>query len=165
MTEIWKDVVGYEGLYQVSSLGRVKSLPRFGTVGGIMCGFVRPDGYRHITLHKNNNAKSYLVHRIVATSFIENHNNLPEVNHINGNKLDNCVENLEWCSRKDNLYHAFSHSLRKHCSPRKVLCVETGKIYESTEAAEKDTTAWQQNIVKVCQGKRNTAGGYHWRYA
>ena len=100
--EIWKDIAGYEGLYKVSNLGRIKKLGNnFSCKEKIL---VNSDchGYLHVNLYKNGTRKSYLVHRLVALSFIENTNNYMEINHIDENKHNNCVENLEWCTRKYN---------------------------------------------------------------
>jgi hypothetical protein len=113
--EIWKDIVGYESHYQISSFGRVKSpsndkgrKEKFLKSGGS-----RIKGhYVYILLSKNNHQKSYLIHRLVAQSFIPNLNNKPHVNHINGIKDDNRVENLEWATRSENMRHADAIGLR-----------------------------------------------------
>ena len=115
MKEIWCDIKGYKGLYQVSSKGRVRSLSRevsrcdkkrgfyFGKVmkQAVAC------GYAGIVLCKAGHSKRYLVHRLVAHAFIPNPENKPQVNHKNGNKLDNNVDNLEWVTRSENMKHSF----------------------------------------------------------
>lgn len=98
--EEWRDIPGYEGLYQVSSLGRVKSL-HFNK-WKIISQRIRGKGYYAVTLCKNKSQKDFYVHRLVAEAFIPNPNNLPQVNHKSEVKMDNFVDNLEWC---DNLYN------------------------------------------------------------
>ena len=121
MEEIWKDVVGYEGLYQVSNLGRVKSIAHKVRCRG---GFrtlptklmspqtdKKKNFYYFVRLHKNGVAKSYFVHRLVAVAFIDNPNNLPQINHKDGNKRNNNVNNIEWCTASENSHHAFTTGL------------------------------------------------------
>src|SRR6266498_3180209 len=120
MEEIWKDIQGYEGYYQISSLGRVKSLSRslkikYGyriTKEKIMINKFGTFGYSHITLCMFNSSKIFLVHRLVAKAFIPNPNNYPQVNHIDGNKQNNLIENLEWATKSMNAKHAYKIGLR-----------------------------------------------------
>ena len=103
--EIWKDIVGYENIYQVSNLGRVKSFHR-GKIKILHLTF-KDTGYVHVKLFKNFSRKTIGVHRLVAQAFIPNPNNLPVVNHINNNHSDNRVENLEWTTVSENTKHAY----------------------------------------------------------
>ena len=120
LNEIWKPVVGFEELYEVSNLGRVKALKRkkncnrgWGWIKEhIMKNSTNGGEYYKVPLtNKEHIRKYYLVHRLVAKAFLSNPDNLPEVNHLDGNKLNNCVNNLEWCTRKDNIKHAYKMGL------------------------------------------------------
>ena len=118
--EIWKDVVGYEGLYQISNLGRVKSLARKidhvkyiedrGDV--IMSPFLNAHGYFTVMLSKNGKKKQHRIHQMVAKAFISNPENKEMINHIDCNKQNNRVENLEWCTNSENQLHAIAHGLK-----------------------------------------------------
>ncbi len=102
MEEIWKDIKGYEGLYQVSNKGQVKSTERFGTKGGILKGCLR-SGYRRVILTKFNKPKYYSVHRLVAEAFIPNVENKKTIDHIDTDRLNNSVDNLRWVTDKENV--------------------------------------------------------------
>jgi len=113
--EIWKDIIGYEGLYQVSNLGRVMSLPKSWIVGngahrshkGRMRVLSKSkSGYLSLLLNKNKQEKYHNIHRLVATAFIDNPSNFPVVNHIDENKLNNIPSNLLWCTQQNNIIHS-----------------------------------------------------------
>ncbi len=131
--EIWKDVEGYEGRYQVSNLGRIKSLARYiettSRWGGnfyllrkerIMKPGKSPNGYRIVTFHTDGKPKHFTVHRVVAMCFLPNPNNLESINHKNGNKEDNSAHNLEWCTHQENVLHAYNSGIRVSVKGSKV---------------------------------------------
>lgn len=114
--EIWRDVVGYEGLYQVSNIGRVKGVARKVVFSGnkmknwsekVLAIGTNKLGYQQITLSNNTKTKRHSVHRLVALAFIERPHQKPDINHIDGNPSNNKVENLEWCTRSENGLHSY----------------------------------------------------------
>lgn len=164
MKEVWRDIHGYEGLYQVSDLGRVRSITRGGTNGRML----KPDncfGYLRYTLCKNNIPTRHRAHRLVAEAFIPNPENKPQLNHINGNKEDNRVDNLEWCTESENQLHS-RRVLKNHCGiPKKpVICVETGQRYPSISAAAEATGAPLSALSKVLNGKLSQTHNLHFEF-
>lgn len=163
--EIWKDIPDYEGLYMVSNLGRVKSLPRKHCKGTILILRDNCYGYLTVGLNKNNVCRRVKVHRIVATVFIPNTNNEQYINHIDGDKHNNNVDNLEWCSRSYNMKHAYSNNLL-HTVP--VIQMDKNnkmiKIWKGAKYACNTLHIPDSNINKCCKGIRKTAGGYIWKY-
>ncbi len=159
--EIWKDCKGYEGKYQVSNRGRVWSVYKQRVMKPYM-----GNGYLKVDLiAKNGKRKKEYVHRLVALAFIDNLNNHPIVNHIDGNKQNNLVENLEWITQQKNMQHSYyilNNTTGTSHIPRKCFCIETGVIYPSISEAKRQTGA--SHISEVCSGKQKTSGGYHWRY-
>ena len=170
MKEIWKDVNGYEGLYQISNTGRIKSLSHYArnnvnggkrlTKGRILSQYKIPNGYFKVQLSKNGVRKKHYLHRIVAKAFLNNKDNLSDVNHIDGNKGNNFVENLEWCNHRDNQIHMVKNRMTSTAKP--VLCVETEKAFSSMTEAEKETGFDRHFIKKSCESG-NDYKGYHWR--
>lgn len=165
--EVWKDIPGYEGRYQVSNLGNVKSLNYRNSKQPKL---LKPMEYKIGYAAVNLNRKWRKVHRLVAEAFVPNPSNKREVNHINGNNLDNRAENLEWVTPSENVQHAWNAGLQKMTEERKekiskmVVCVETGIEYYGMQDAMNKTNIHRRNINACCLGKRSTAGGYHWRY-
>ena len=168
--EEWLNISGYEGLYQVSNLGKVRSFKsgKWQTLKNRLT----PRGYYIVTLYKDGKATSKWVHRLVAQAFIPNPENLPQINHEDEDKLNNAASNLEWCDSKyNNNYGTKKERLKKSLKgkagrPRKsgkpVHCIDTGETYESASEAERQTGI--RHIDEVCSGKRQSAGGFWWEY-
>lgn len=150
MKEIWKDVSGFEGLYQVSNFGRVRSL-KFGKEK-MMEGGITNKGYLQVTLSLNGRVKRYQVHRLVADVFISNPNNLPQVNHIDGNKTNNNVENLEWVTAKQNIHHAWNAGLH----PLKLVSIHCNELdldFNSINEASRYFGCDNSCIRRILKGK------------
>lgn len=174
MQEIWKDIKGYEGLYQISNLGNVKSLNYRNTrVKKNLTPKINKDGYLWVELRKNTIPKPLLVHRLVGMEFIPNPNNYPEINHKDENKANNNVENLEWCTRTYNvLYSLDKHPKRRHGVKKvnenvvqKTLDGEVFEIYSNSLDAARKNKYSQWSILECCRGNRKTAYGYKWEFA
>lgn len=165
MDEIWKDIKDYENLYQGSNLGRVKSI-KFGKER-ILKTFKNKDGYLQVGLWKNNKRKIFLVHRLVAQAFLDNPNNLPEVNHKDENKLNNVVSNLEWCNRTYNVnYGTAIERMIKTVSKPVLQFTLDGKFvreWESTRECERNGYN-HGAVVSCCRGKQKTHKDSIWRY-
>lgn len=164
-TEVWKSVVGYEGLYEVSNLGRVKSSTRV-----LSQAKSKRTGYVSVCLSKNGKHKMYLVHRLVAIAFIPNEQEYPQINHKDENKANNRADNLEWCTAKyNNNYGTVKDRISKKnkiskCKP--VVQLRNGTIiaYFPSSISAKHI-ADPGHIGKCCNGIRKTAGGYQWAFA
>lgn len=152
MTEIWKDIQGYEGYYQVSTQGRVRNSRR----GKILGASKQGSGYIQTMLSKNAVRSYPLVHRIVAQTFIPNPENKPQINHKNGDKTDNRVENLEWCTMSENLHHRHRVLGQPGGRCKAVTCITTGKTYPSAKAAAADLGLHRSAVSRVCEGRQKT---------
>lgn len=169
--EIYKDIEGFKGLYQISNLGNVKSL---GNSQKRKEKVLKPAknnrGYLYVCLCNQEIRKIYKIHRLVAEAFVPNPNNLPEVNHKDENKTNNADSNLEWCDHKYNINYG-THTERSAASrknnkkqSKQVMCLETGVIYPSTSEVEREFGFSRGNISAVCRGKTKTAYKFHWKY-
>ena len=156
MQEIWKDVEGYEGLYQVSNFGRVKSLDRYVLrngnslfVKGIVLSQLNNRGYLTVRLCNSGKYKNYLVHRLVANAFIHNDNNYSEINHIDENKHNNHVDNLEWCDRKYNVNYGSRADKFSNSMKGKLAGKNNPRYCKKGTMAGKHLTPEQRNKISV----------------
>lgn len=179
MEEIWKDIQGYNGIYQISNLGRVKS-QRFWTGSRyvykerLLSPGVSKAGYLRVTLSKDKKSKNKNIHRLVAEAFISNPRNLSCINHIDGNKLNNNINNLEWCTQKHNMQEAFKTGLVKiprgkyNHRARKIIQKDLdGKVIKVWDYMTKITEELgfdYTNISKCCSGIYKKSYGYIWEY-
>lgn len=174
--EIWNPLVSYEGLYEVSNFGRVKSLKR--QVGTIMFPSVLlvildgSHGYSHVSLSKEGCRKRVMVHRLVAMAFIPNPENKPHVNHLDSNRKNNHVDNLEWCNQKENMQHAlkhgnFSHEHRQKKISQYDLNGNFIRDYDSIKEAtlKYNLTRGQINRRIKFEGENQIVAGFIWKYA
>lgn len=179
--EIWKDIKGYEGFYQISNFGKVKSLTRLiirknnndFTLKGKLLKSANNGNYDLVVLTKDKKRKTHTVHQLVALNFIPNPNRYKEINHIDGNKKNNFIENLEWCTHEENMKHAFANGLvsiisgvnHPHSKPVKQLNKDGTlvKIWGNVKTAEKHFNPnGRDNISAVVNGRRKTYMGYKW---
>lgn len=179
MNEVWKDIAGYEGIYQVSNLGRVRSLDRYIEqpnphdghmqlvlrAGRILKTQISNSGYEYVMIPKGGRKyNSIFVHRLVAAAFIPNENNLPIVNHKDENKLNNHADNLEWCTVIYNSHYGI------HSKIKAVVQMDMNgnyiAEYNSTGEAGRQLNIDPHSIAIVCRGHNNRriAGGFRWKY-
>lgn len=173
--EIWRDIEGYEGLYQVSNMGRVKSLSkniyykngRIDKQQEIMMSQLLNPKYLFVNLRKNKKYKMFYIHRLVARAFIPNPDDKPQVNHINEIKTDNRVENLEWVTAEENNNHGTHNKNVAKSLSKKVLQYDLNgnfiKEWESTQKIGRNGYS-QGNVAACCRGERRTHKGYIWKY-
>ena len=168
MIEVWKDIKGYEGEYKVSNLGRVKSLKYMNTRQEQLLSLCKDSyGYLQVGLWKLGKVKMFKVHRLVATTFIDNPDDLQSINHIDENKLNNCVENLEFCTIKYNNKYGSRLKRVSISQAKKVFQYDKNlnliKIWESGQEAQRKGFS-SGNISNCCNGKLNQYKGYIWSY-
>ena len=181
MQEIFRSVPGYEGLYSISDMGTLKTHKRQGTDERVIIGYKDRTGYLRATLMKNGEGKSFAVHRLVCMAFLDNPENKRTVNHKNGNKTDNRLENLEWMTHSENHLHSYEQLARKssmsgksgalHHNAKSVtkICKTTGSItmYPTLrEAARSSSTTsfCEGHISACCNGTRNSHKGFYWKF-
>ena len=178
MEEVWKDIKGFEGLYQVSNLGRVKSLERYRSNHSKLqkveekIKSTREDaqGYLLVDLYKDNKQKTVRVHRLVAEAFIPNIENKETVNHLDGDKSNNKVNNLEWATFKEQNEHFYKKNLKSEkniqkavkamnkANAKKTRCLNTGEIYKSASEAGRQIGISGSAIMRCCRGESKSAG-------
>ena len=182
MQEVWRDIPGYIGMYQASNFGNIRALPRsvtytnrYGkithtkTTGGVMhpsktgLSWKKKNCYLSVMFTIDGKQKRELVHRLVAKTFIPNPKGKSQVNHINGDKTNNRVENLEWVTAEENMHHA-THEIKTMTScyrPIQVACIETNEVFLSTCDAAKSKGLDRRGLSHAIS-KGNPYGGYHW---
>lgn len=174
ITELWKDIKGYEGLYQVSNMGRVKSLDRTVALksgskriirGRILKPSLKDNGYLQVILYNNSDKrKNFYVHRLVCEAFYENPEDKPCVNHIDEDKTNNTASNLEWCTYKENS----NHGTRTARTSKPVGQYSTDgtliKVWQSAHDVERQLGFRNTHISEVARGERKIAYGYVWKY-
>lgn len=167
MNNTWKIIDDFNGNYKINNLGDVFSIPRNGTRGGLLKPIINKDGYMKVILYKNNKPYTRLVHRLVANAFIENPMNKPEVNHLNNNRQDNRVDNLEWCTNRENI--DYSHKQNRQNWNRKKILVTDRKnniryVFQSQrEAARK--LEMKQYVINKCLKNKKKLEGWDFEYA
>ena len=182
MQEVWKDIEGYEGKYQISNLGNVKSLQYRGHEGVIRNLVPKVNNYGRlwVELMKDGKKRQFLIHRLVGMAFIPNPDNLPQINHMDENPKNNRVDNLEWCTGEYNVhYYIERHPMaarnrkstgkyhRKLDKPVNQIDFD-GNIVKQWDDARTVVNEFgynQWSITQCCDGKRNTAYGFRWQYA
>lgn len=178
--EEWRPVKGYESLYEVSNHGNVRSLDRVvyqlhkdgGQARHVYKGkqltiLIRPNGYCYVNLVKDRHMKSPNVHRLVAIAFLDKPEGKDIINHIDADKTNNHVDNLEWCTQSHNAQHAYDIGLRKPPHQRKIGQYDMdGNLIREWESIAKAmrTVPHCKNITKVLSGERIQSGGYKWKY-
>ena len=178
MTEVWKDIKGYEGLYQVSDIGRVKSFDRmvidkigrkYNKKGRILKPKTGPNGYLRVALCDDcGKPKGFYVHRLVCEAFHENPESKPCVNHIDENKTNNVASNLEWCTYKENINYGTRNTRDAKTKSKPVGQYTTDgkliKVWQSTHEVQRQLGFDNSFISAVARGKQKTAYGYVWKY-
>ena len=179
-TEIWKDIEGYEGFYQVSNFGRVRSVDRWimrngkpAFIKGKLLSFHKRSGYYYAQFRINGDGKNHheAVHRLVGRAFVPGYSEKLDINHKDNNRTNNHADNLEWCTRSYNIQYMHDNFPRDEKQKRPVIQInkngqEVARFESMTEAAEAVGTSINM-IWHVCNhyGRNKTAGGYRWRYA
>lgn len=168
--EVWKDIAGYEGLYQVSNLGRIKSLERpknFGRVykEKIMRPGTNATGYLYVVLYKDGHHKTHRLHRLILKTFnpVDDMEHL-DVNHIDEDKQNCKLDNLCWATRAQNLNWGRHNERVSKTQSKLIYCVELDKTFQGIRPAAKEIGEFPQHICRALKQPTRTAGGYHWQY-
>lgn len=190
MNEKWKEICEYEGMYEVSSNGNIRSVNRkvfhtsnnsMKTVEGVTLIQEQSNrGYKRVTLSKNGKVEKLSIHRLVAKAFIPNPDNKPHINHIDGDKKNNILSNLEWCTQSENMLHSSKVLGNKAGKPmqgklgkdspfsKKVVQLTKDDTFVNSfyglHEAQRETGVNKANIGEVCNGNRKLAGGFKWKY-
>lgn len=171
----WRQVVGYEGLYEVSDSGKVRSTNHITNGVHVPSKELKPymsDRYYRVKLYKDGKPKMAMVHRLVAQAFVDNPHKLPQVNHMNGNREDNSAANLEWCTASENQKHAIRTGLKDpentvKATRKKVLQLDmSGNVineWRSLSDAASALGLQVSNISHCCKGRIGSTGGYKWQ--
>ena len=173
--EVWKDIEGYEELYQISNFGNVKSLHfNHSSYSKLLTNRIVNEGYCQVVLYKNKIRKAFYIHVLVANAFIPNPLNLPEVNHKDGNKINNHISNLEWVTSQENSIHAVETGLRtvpkgsEHYRSKKINQFDKSrnfiKTWDSMCEISRVLGYATSNIFKCCNNQIKSAYGYIWEY-
>ncbi|WP_193726533.1 NUMOD4 domain-containing protein [Paenibacillus guangzhouensis] len=166
--EIWADIEGYETLYQVSNYGRIKSLSNsLGRQEKILKQHIQRDGYKRIQLSKKGQKAKFPIHRLVAIAFIPNPLGKEQVNHQNGDKLDNSAKNLNWMTRKENIAHAHETGLvKKNNNPVIATHLDSGeqRQFKSQTEASRELGVYMKNISNALKGKTTHVGRWAFEY-
>lgn len=164
--EEWRPIVGYEGLYEVSNLGRVRSLKRYSTKGKVISLYEsRHNGYVYVTLSKHSVHRTKRVHKLVLQAFCPIHDKEKnQIDHIDGDKKNNVLTNLEWVTGSENMKRAFANGQEK-VDGRKVIDLDTLEVFESATAAAKSAGSDKcVAILRVCNGKRSQYRNRHFAF-
>lgn len=165
MKEIFKDIKGYESLYQVSNLGRIKSMPKQDGFYYTKEKILKPiivNGRKRVVLCKDKKHKNYFIYQLVAETFLEKENKNLIVNHKDGDPTNDNVNNLEWCTYKENTIHALKNNLIKHYKIKQYD--KEGNYIKTFNRIGEIENIDKSSIIRCCNGIRKTAGGYIWKY-
>lgn len=159
--EEWREIDEYKGLYWVSNKGRIKN-----SKGLVRKPHLNSSGYVQVALFKEKKFRNVLVHRFVAKAFLKNPGGQLEVNHKDGNKLNNCVDNLEWVTKRQNhLHRVYALKKSSYMPPKRVKCIETGRIFPSVSMATIEMGLKNPICISnAAHGVRHKAANYHWEF-
>lgn len=179
----WVDIAGYENLYQINQFGEIRTLknsPKLKKYNLLKPQISKTNGYVYQMLNKNGTKKLFRVHRLVASAFLPNPNNLPQVNHKDGNKQNNRADNLEWCEQSYNMKHAYKNKLQTPSETQRKAIINTNKLkqkrvcqikdgeiintFSGISEASRQTNVPISCISRCCNGKREFANGFQWRF-